>query len=169
MDGCPEVLQLPKLSVAEYIASQATEIYESAHDEYLTLMQHLADGAFALLLESGLAAAGDRQTLKIWREMGRSEPEKLVTEMGQDWLDALMLPELTLGLKDPKVFCNLHYERLQHKAQASFGALDNFGAMRQASGLMMGLALHLGRGLGANPAQMVEHWIKTAKTHGAKE
>jgi len=32
---------------------------------------------------------------------------------------------------------------------------------------MMGLALHLGRGLGANSAELAEHWIKTAKEHGA--
>jgi hypothetical protein len=32
---------------------------------------------------------------------------------------------------------------------------------------MMGLALHLGRGLGANPAELAELWIKTAKEHGA--
>jgi len=49
------------------------------------------------------------------------------------------------------------------------GTLDSADALREASGLMMGLALHLGRGLGAEPTQLAEHWIKTAKQHGAKD
>jgi hypothetical protein len=53
------------------------------------------------------------------------------------------------------------------KAQASFGTLDNVADFRKASELLMGLALHLGRGLGANPAELAKHWIKTAKEHGA--
>jgi len=39
--------------------------------------------------------------------------------------------------------------------------------LREASCVMMGLALHLGRGLGANPTSLVEHWITTAKAEGA--
>jgi hypothetical protein len=53
------------------------------------------------------------------------------------------------------------------KAQDSFGKLDTINDLRQASGLLMGLALHLGCGLGADPAELAEHWIKSAKEHGA--
>jgi len=53
------------------------------------------------------------------------------------------------------------------KAQESFGTLDNITDFCKASELLMGLALHLGRGLGAHPAELAEHWIKTAKEHGA--
>jgi hypothetical protein len=45
--------------------------------------------------------------------------------------------------------------------------LDTITDFCEASALMMGLALHLGRGLGANPAGLAEHWIKAAKEHGA--
>jgi hypothetical protein len=34
---------------------------------------------------------------------------------------------------------------------------------------MMGLALHLGRGLGANPDELAGHWIETANKCGARE
>jgi hypothetical protein len=34
---------------------------------------------------------------------------------------------------------------------------------------MMGMALHLGRGLGANPEELSEHWIVTAKKLGSRE
>ncbi|MBU4294388.1 MAG: YkgJ family cysteine cluster protein [Desulfobulbaceae bacterium] len=167
MEGCPEVLDLPQLSVAAYIEGQATKRFEVAQDEYLDLMQNIADIAFAFLLESGLAESGDRQTLRLWREMGREEPEQLAERLGSEWIDLLMLPELMDGLNDPVAFSRQHYDLLLSKAQESFGTLDNVTDFCEASELMMGLALHLGRGLGANPAGLAEHWIKTAKEHGA--
>jgi hypothetical protein len=48
-----------------------------------------------------------------------------------------------------------------------FGALGDFDAIREASGLLMGLALHLCRALGANAAELSGHWIGTAKGLGA--
>jgi len=166
MDGCPEVLDLPQLSVATYIERQKAEPFEVAQDAYLELMQNLADSAFALLLESGLSESGDRQTLRLWREMGKEEPEQLAKRLGPEWIDLLMLPELT-GLNDPIAFSLQHAEQLMTKAQASFGILDNFTDCIKASAFMMGLALYLGHGLGANPAELSKHWITTAKEHGA--
>ena len=167
VEGCPEVLDLPQVSVAAYIEGQGTKRFEVAQDEYLELMQKLADSAFALLLESGLAESGDRQTLRLWREMGREEPEQLQGRLGPEWIDLLMLPEVTDGLHDSLAFSRRHHDLLLLKAQESFGTLDNVADFRKASELLMGLALHLGRGLGANPAELAEHWIRTAKEHGA--
>ena len=167
IEGCPEVLDLPQLSVAAYIEKQAAKLFEVAQDEYLELMQNLADSAFALLLESGLAESGDRQTLRLWREMGREAPEQSQYRLGPQWIDLLMLPELTDGLNDPIAFSRQHHHLLLSKAQESFGTLDNATDYYKASELLMGLALHLGCGLGANPTELAEHWIKTAKEHGA--
>jgi uncharacterized protein len=167
LEGCPEVLDLPQLSIADYIEEQATKRFEVAQDEYLELMQDLADNAFALLLESGLAESGDRQTLCLWREMGSEEPARLQERLGPEWIDLLMLPELLHVLDDPAAFCHQHLDLLLSRAQESFGTLDHVNDLRDASVLMMGLALHLGRGLGADPPELAEHWIKTAKEHGA--
>jgi Fe-S-cluster containining protein len=167
IEGCPEVLDLPRLSVAAYIDGQDLKRFEVAQDEYLEVMQDLADSAFALLLESGLAESGDRETLRLWREMGREEPEQLQDRLGSGWIDLLMIPELPDGLHDPIAFSRQHHDLLLLKVQESFGTLDNVVDFRKASGLLMGLALHLGRGLGADPVELAEHWIKTAKEHGA--
>jgi Fe-S-cluster containining protein len=166
-EGCPEVLDLPRLSVAAYIEAQAAKRFEAAQDEYLELMQRLADSAFAFLLESGLAESGDRQTLRLWREMGRARPEQLQDRLGPEWIDLLMIPVLPDGLHESTAFSRQHHELLLLKAQGSFDTLDNVTDLRKASELLMGLALHLGRGLGAHPAELAEHWIKTAKEHGA--
>jgi len=169
LEDCPQVTGLPKLSVAEYIAGQETKKFEIAQDAYLEVMQNLADIAFSILLESGLSQSGDRLTLRLWREMGKEAPEKLAARLGNDWLDSLMLPEINDDLIDPTTFISRHNELLQTKGEQVFGTLDSADALREASGLMMGLALHLGRGLGAEPAQLAEHWIKTAKQHGAMD
>ena len=162
-------MKLPQMTIADYLAGQDVLESITAHDEYLELMQHLADGAFALLLESGLVASGDRLTLRLWRELGKDRPGRLATRLGPEWTDRLMLPDVNCGQDGPAAFSRRHHDLLQSKAQDSFGTLDSFAALREASGLMMGLALHLGRGLGANPVDLVGHWIETAKNLGACE
>ncbi len=169
LEGCPKVVDLPHLTVADYVAGQDARPGETAQDEYLELMQRLADGAFVLLLESGLAASGDRRTLRLWRELGKEDPEQLAKRLGPAWIDRLMLPAISDVLDDPAAFSRRHHDMLQAQAQISFGKLSDVAALREASGLMMGLALHLGRGLGANPAELAGHWIAAAKKLGARE
>lgn len=169
LEGCPEVVDLPQMTVSEYIEGQSASIFEKCQDAYLEVMQNIADGAFVLLLESGLAESGDSETLKLWREMGNEGPQKLADRLGPLWLDRLILPELVLLADDPEAFSNSHYEMLITEAEVLFSTLDNFDAFREASVLMMGMALHLGRSLGANPSDLAEHWINTAKEHGARE
>jgi len=166
-EGCPEVLDLPRLSVVAYIEAQAVKPFEVAQDAYLELMQNVADIAFALLLESGLAGTGDQQTLRSWREMGKEEPGQLQDRLGSEWIDLLMLPELAECLQDPLAFSRRHHDLLLLKVQESFGTLDTVVDFRKASELLMGLALHLGRGLGADPVELAEHWVKIAKEQGA--
>jgi hypothetical protein len=167
LEGCPEVSALPFLSVGQYLQGQASESFEKAQDEYLDLMQNLADIAFELLLDTGLAESGDWETLAIWRTMGRELPEALAERIGQEWIDDLMLPEIMEEVEDPVSFALKHYELLLIKAQEAFGALQTHKEIHEASVLIMGVALHLARGIGANPESLAEHWIATAKEHGA--
>jgi len=91
----------------------------------------------------------------------------LQDRLGPEWIDLLMIPEVAAGLHDPTAFSRRHHDFLLLKAQKSFGTLDNVTDFRKASEILMGLALHLGRGVGADPAELAEHWIKSAKEHGA--
>jgi uncharacterized protein len=169
LEGCPEVVELPSMSVSDYITDQNAGVCETAQDAYLDLMQQLADGAFALLIDTGLAASGDRDTLTAWRSMGQVYPEVLEKELGSEWNDRLMIPDIAHSLDNPVKYCNHHYDMLQEAAQESFGSLATAEEMRDASILMMGLALHLGRSLGADPKELADHWVETAKEHGASE
>jgi len=169
LEGCPEVSGLPYLNVGEYLKGQQTDKFEKAQDEYLALMQYLADIAFELLLDTGLAESGDTETLPMWRKMGNELPDILAASIGDEWINSLMIPDIQDKPEDPISFIRKHRDLLQLKVQEKFGALQTYHEIQNACILIMGVALHLARGLGANPAILAEHWIDTAKTHGAME
>ncbi|QOD62415.1 YkgJ family cysteine cluster protein [Polaribacter haliotis] len=169
LTDCAEVLQLPKMSVGEYLKGQEAEKFEKAQDEYLIVMQNIADIGFELLLDSGLSESGDIETLALWRIMGNEAPEVLAERIGKEWIDYLMLPEIDDSNENPTIFAQKHNELLLLKAQEKFGTIKTNEELHKASVLMIGLALHLARGLGADPKAISEHWVEIAKSHGAKE
>lgn len=169
LTDCSEVLELPKLSVGDYIKDQEADDFEKAQDEYLKVMQSMADVGFELLLDSDLAVSGDKETLRLWRQMGNESPEDLAKRIGQDWIDCLMLPSITEELQNPIIFAQKHNELLLLKAQEQFGTLNTNQELHEASVLVMGIALHLAQGLGADRKSIAELWIDTAKSHGAQE
>jgi Fe-S-cluster containining protein len=167
LEGCPEVAELPHLSVIEYLEGQMANKFEKAQDAYLDMMQNIADIAFVLLLDTGLAESGDKKTLALWQKMGNELPEELANRIGQEWIDCLMLPDISDNLEDPILFAQKHYDLLQLKVQEKFGALQSNQELHEAAVLIMGVALHLARGIGANPKILAEHWIDIAKQNGA--
>lgn len=166
LEGCPEVLDLPQLSVGEYLKGQQTEAFEQAQDAYLELMQNLADIAFVLLLDTGLAASGEYNTLAVWRLMGKESAEVLAARIAADWMDYLTTPEIAFS-SDPILFAQQHNDLLQQKLQDACGMLQTNEELHQASVLVMAMALHLARALGANTQSLSEHWIAIAKQNGA--
>ena len=169
LNDCAEVLELPKLSVGEYLKGQEAAQFEQAQDAYLVVMQNIADIAFELLLDAGLAASGDTKTLAVWRKIGNELPELLADSIGEEWMDYLMLPEITDATMSPTDFAQKHNDFLLLKAQEKFGSIQTLEELHEASVLMMRIALHLSRGLGADTKGISEHWIEIAKSHGAHE
>jgi Fe-S-cluster containining protein len=168
LNGCSAVVELPVLSVSEYLKGQETEAFEKAQDAYLEEMQNLAENAFALLLDSGLAATGETKTLSMWRELGKADSKALAERIGEEWLTALLLPTID-SFDNAETFADVHNEYLQVKAQEQFGSLESHHAFHEASVLMMSLALYLARALGAYPESLSEHWIEEAKGFAASE
>ena len=169
LEGCPEVLGLPHMSVAEYLKGQLTTKFEKAQDEYLDVMQNLADIAFELLLDTGLSESGDTKTLPQWRKAGSDLPDVLANSIEQEWMNCLMLPQIADDMEDPVAYARKHNDLLKLKVQEQFGALQTNQELHEASVLLMRLALHLARGIGADPKVLAEHWIDTAKNHGASD
>jgi len=166
LTDCAEVLELPKMSVGDYLKGQEANQFEKAQDEYLMVMQNIADIAFELLLDSGLAASGDTKTLATWSVMSKESPELLAKRIGKEWLDCLMIPAIKSD--NPIDFAQQHNEILLLKAQDQFGGLTTIQGFYKAAVTIMGVALHLARGLGADQQTIAAHWIATAKKHGAQ-
>jgi len=167
LEPCPEVVELEQMRVGEYLKGQKTDAFEKAQDAYLEMMQNIADLAFELLLDTGLAASGDKETLRLWRKMGTELPEALAERIGEEWLNCLMIPDISD--EDPIAFVTKHNNLILSKAQEKFGSIQTQQELHEASVLMMGVALHLARGLGANPKELSELWIDIAKNNGAQE
>lgn len=166
---CPEVLDLPKLTVEEYLAGQETNIFEQAQDAYLEIMQNLADISFELLLDTGLSESGDTETLTSWRKLGTMDPTALSRQISTEWLDLLMIPDVKGQSGDLVGFVKAHNELLNEQIQELSAGLTRFGSVREAAILMMALALLLAHAIGADAKGLSEHWIEIAKSHGAQE
>jgi|TARA_B110000908_G_scaffold115171_1_gene135043 Fe-S-cluster containining protein len=164
LEGCPEVVNLPFMTVSEYIQDQSAGEFEKSQDNHLELMQQLANIAFELFLDTGLAQSGDTETLNEWIKLGEITPDELNVRIGKDWLNALVLPEIE-SLENPTQFTNQHTQLLLAKAQEQFGTLITFEEVKNASILIMGVALQLSRSFGADPKSLSIHWVEAAKSH----
>jgi Fe-S-cluster containining protein len=169
LNGCSEVLELPKLSVGDYLSEQETELYEHAQDEYLEVLQNLADIAFSILLDTKLAESNEPETLIEWRKMSNESIEQILNRIDSEWLKLLMTPSINEFLHEPIEFARKHNELLQSKAQEQFGQLESLSELSKASVQIMAITLFLAKGIGADPTALIEFWIETAKSHGAKE
>jgi Fe-S-cluster containining protein len=167
LDGCPEVNGLPKLSVETYLSEQKTSTFEQAQDAYLEVMQNLADIAFMLLLDTGLAASGDRKTIQAWREMGNESIEKLFAVSGQDWCDLLIIPPIAFSNDDPVTFVHVHEQLLNEKIQQAINEAQTFETVGKLCIMTMSLALILGKSIGADVTALLEMWVQLAEEHGA--
>ena len=164
--GCPEVGALPRLSVAAFLEGQQVEAGEAAQDAYLELTLDLAEGALVLLLEGGLAASGDRQTLPRWRSLGAVSDEARAAAVSGPALDLLMLPGLEARQEAPAPFVAQHRLLLQAREE-SLAAPASIPELRERCCEAMGLALCLGRAVGIDAAAVAQHWIAIAERNGA--
>lgn len=167
-NGCPEVNFLPKLSVETYLKEQKTTHFEAAQDAYLEVAQSIADIAFMLLLETGLAESNDTETLLEWSTLGKASPQELAEKIGSEWIDFLTIPKLIFEKNNPTVFIEQHLEFLQFEAQLHINNMHDFPQFRTGAIQFMAMALLVAKSVGANPEDLAELWIETARKHGAK-
>jgi Fe-S-cluster containining protein len=156
--GCPEVIDLPKLTVEAYLRDQKTKLFEQAQDEYLEFMQNCADIALMLLLDTGLAASGDQLTRKTWRQMGVETPNQLGERIGAAWLDLVILPEIIFSPSEPSQFVSAHQDLVFQTAQHQIDALKTLDETREFAIQMMAIALFLGKAIGADVQALAEMW-----------
>ncbi|MBA2482217.1 MAG: YkgJ family cysteine cluster protein [Planctomycetes bacterium] len=162
--GCPAVTGLPHLTVEAYLAGQEVAVAESVADAYLEICQDLAEGAFVLVFDSGLAMSGTTGVLSRWRLIVDSDARTRIADVAPSWLDALQIPRL--DPRDGRAFAAAHRSLLQTEAQAAFASLTDAGTIADASLTMLALALHLAQSLGGDPVEFGRHWCDRAEAEG---
>jgi Fe-S-cluster containining protein len=163
LDACPSVTSLPRLAVGDYLRGQATGPGEAAQDAYLEMAQDLAEGAFVVLFDSGLARTRGAEVLRGWERALAADTAKRADLIGAEWLDRLVVPHLTADLTTPGPWIAAHRDSFQLAAQAAFGALRSPDALAEASVRFLALALHLLRGIGGDPAGPGRRWLAAAR------
>jgi len=162
--GCPSVTNLPQLSVGDYLAGQLVGSGEVAQDTYLEMAQDLAEGAFVVLFDSGLAAQRGPEVLARWRAVVNMEPSARIAVIGNEWFDRLTVPDLGDDVTDPTTWIAEHRAQFQIAAQEAFGRLRDADTLADASVRFFALALHLVQAVGAaNPADVGRRWLDAAK------
>ena len=168
LDGCPEVSELPEMTVEDYLKGQQTSLFEQAQDAYLEVMQNMADIAFMLLLDSGLAASGDTNTLRAWQRLASVPAESLFESIGREWIDLLTLPKINFSKEKPVEFAQAHEALLQEQVQIRIDSSKTLGEMSETSILMISIAYFLAKALGAEPKELSELWVGIALENGAR-
>lgn len=157
--GCPEVDRLPSLRVDDYLAGQQVAAGEAVQDAYVELMQDLAEGAFVLAFDSGLARRS-QDFLAEWRRLAAGDAGLAAAAAGPHWHARLTAPGLDPG--DGPAFAAAHRAALQQEAQAAFAGLADAAALADASRTMFALALLCAHGAGADAAAAGSAWVARA-------
>lgn len=168
LEGCPEVTNLPQMSVGEYLEGQKAYDYELAQDAYLEVMQSIADIAFELLLDSGLPKESIKSSLAEWKTLAKEKPLHLLNRIDSDWKEILFTPPLDTDISKPIDFIQQHSDALQRLAQEKLGLLQSDEEIAQATVTMMAIALHLARALGIQVNDIAQHWIAIAQQNRAE-
>ncbi len=158
---CPEVKSLPQVRVGDYLAAQGVAAAAEAQDAYLEVAQDLAEAAFVLAFDSGLAAR-DQGFLARWRETVNEDPAARSAAIPTRLFRLLLDPGLDPALGGT-AFAAQHRELLQTRLQDEFGHGGDAQRLAEASTICLRLALHLLQSCGGDPAEAARRWIAKAE------
>jgi Fe-S-cluster containining protein len=160
LDGCPEVTSLPRLTVADYLRGQEIVELCQVRDAYLEIAQDLAEGAFVLVFDSGLAESGDGDWRQRWQAVADGGPEAWIVALGSEWHDLITVPEL--GAVSERDWIQAHARLLQSQAQERLASLSDQAQLGAASATLLAGAVLLLHGVGADSPAIARAWLVKA-------
>ncbi len=164
LTGCPNVTTLPRLAVADYLAQQGVGPGETAQDAYVDMAKDLAEGAFVVLFDSGLAKTTGAEVLARWQTMIQMNHAQRVAAIGPQWFDRLTAPAISSDIEQPAEWIAAHRADFQHAAQESFGTLRDAAHLADASVRFLALAMHVMQAVGAaDPHDIGTRWLRAAQ------
>lgn len=115
LDGCPEVVHLPTMTVADYLAGQGVGPFVAVRDAYLEMAQDLAEGAIGLAREGVFT---DQRWSEAWHLAMEHGPAVWPEILGP-WYDELTAPELGVAHDPATTWLQAHATSLQARAEAT--------------------------------------------------
>ena len=106
-----------------------------AQDAYVDMAQDLAEGAFVVLFDSGLAKTNGTEVLARWQTMIQMDHAQRVAAIGPLWFDRLTAPAISSDIEQPGEWIAAHRADFQHAAQESFGTLRDAAHLLKFSGI----------------------------------
>lgn len=162
LTDCKEVLNLPQLTVDEYLAGQEVDLFEKAQDEYLEVVQNLADIALTLVLETEMDTDLIDNTLTSWEKIGSEDVQYIKNRISTKWLELLLTPSIKES-DNPTIFIQIHNELLQNKAQDEFEKLTSFIEISNFAIELMLCTSLLAKSIGADVNSLIQMWINVVK------
>ncbi len=153
LDGCPDVAELPRLTVAAYLDGQGAGPFAVARDAYLEMSQDLAEAAFTLVFDGGIGSGSDRRWANAWRVAVDGGPSVWPTVLGPEWFDRITIPEIDIAT-DTNRWLGLHGEAVQELADEAAPAV--------ACVRLFASALLLFQAVGGEAAVMGRRWLAQA-------
>ena len=160
--GCPEVDQLPALTVRDYLHGQSVAAGETAQDGYRNLVADLGEGAFVLWQDSALA--GDAAVLAAWHSAAAAPPSMRPNIIGSELLEWIQAPMVPVDPEDAAKWVEAHRTQVQAHAQATFAGLRDPGALQTASVQLFTAALHLAQANGGDAAALAQTWLNRGRS-----
>lgn len=158
--GCPEVDQLPAMTVKQYLAGQDVRAGELAQDAYRDIVADLGEGAFVVWRDSSLE--GDPVVLGHWRQAMADRPGTI----GAEFMEVLLAPRLAEDPEDAATWIIAHRRSIEEWTQEAYGLLSERDALIQASTRMFAAALHLAQAAGGDAAGLGKTWLDRARRMG---
>ena len=150
---CPDVEQLPKQRLGEWLASQTLVPGLAAHDAYGDLVWGL------LVTAAAIAASGDLAIGAIVSEVERRillSGDERIPFLPPPWFDLLTVPELPVDPSDPVAFVGAHGRRLQQAIANDFALPPT---LEEITLLILTMAIHLSPMVGINERTVISEFI----------
>ena len=150
---CPEVEQLPKQRLGDWLASQSLASGLAAHDAYGDLVWGL------LVTAATVAASGDLAIGALVSEAERRillSGDERIPFLPPPWFDLLTVPELPVDPSDPVAFVAAHGRRLQQAIANDFALPPT---LEEIALLILTMAIHLSPMVGISVRTVVSEFV----------
>jgi Fe-S-cluster containining protein len=159
---CPKVIELPTLSVQDYLSQQKTFEFENVQDAYLEILQNIADISFSIYFDTGLHKNDNRKITTSWKKNARKSSAELFKLIGIEWQEIITNPIAEFSISDFNLFIQKHAEIIELKIEKEISEVKTENDYIELTIKYMNIAYLIAKSIGANSSELGDLWVKTA-------